>query len=179
MIDIKYILEENDFLQLNLYFFKTEGKLKSFIRKTFIAYLAIIFILCGFLIWKKEYLSTATLLIVAAIISIFHSKRMKSIYLKIFAKNIIQYESRFNKEVELQVSDSLLKVKSVAGKFDFNLSQIDSISETDDYFIIKLKIEAIIIPKKSLENVNILKEDFTKLSEKLNIEFINNLNWKW
>lgn len=67
----------------------------------------------------------------------------------------------------------------VAGKFDFNLSQIGSISETDEYFIIKLKIEAIIIPKKRLENVNILKGDLTKLSEKLNIEFINNLNWKW
>ena len=179
MIDIKYILEENDFLQLNLYFFKTEGKLKSIIRKTFIAYLIIIFILCSFLIWKNEYLVATTLLVVAAIISIFHSKRMKSIYLKIFTKNIKQYESRFNKEVELQVSDSLLQVKSVAGKFDFNLSQIDFISETNEYFIIKLKIEAIIIPKKRLENVNILKGDLTKLSEKLNIEFINNLNWKW
>lgn len=73
----------------------------------------------------------------------------------------------------------LLQVKSVAGKFDFNLSQIDFISETNEYFIIKLKIEAIIIPKKRLENVNILKGDLTKLSEKLNIEFINNLNWKW
>ncbi|WP_157489781.1 hypothetical protein [Flavobacterium sp. CF136] len=104
---------------------------------------------------------------------------MKNIYLKIFTKNIKQYESRFNKEVELQVSDSLLQVKSVAGKFDFNLSQIDFISETNEYFIIKLKIEAIIIPKKRLENVNILKGDLTKLSEKLNIEFINNLNWKW
>lgn len=179
MIDIKYILEENDFLQLNLYFFKIEGKLKSIIRKTFITYLIIIFILCGFLIWKNEYFAATTLLVVAAIISIFHSKRMKSIYLKIFKKNIKQYESRFNKEVELQVSDSLLQVKSVAGKFDFNLSQIDSISETNEYFIIKLKIEAIIIPKKRLENVNILKEDLTKLSKKLNIKFINDFNWKW
>lgn len=179
MIDIKYILEENDFLQLNLYFFKTQGKLKSIIYKTFIAYLAIIFILCGFLIWKYEYYIAIILIVVAGIISIFHSKRMKNIYLKIFKKSIKQYESRFNKEVELQVMDSVLHVKSVAGEFDFNLSQIDSISETEEYFLIKLKIEAIIIPKKRLENANLIKEDLIKLSNKLNIEFINDLNWKW
>ena len=179
MIDIKYILEENDFLQLNLYFFKTQGKLKSIIHKTLIAYLIIILIVCGFLIWKNEYFAATSLFVFAAIISIFHSNRMKKMYLKIFKKNIKQYESRFNKEVELQVSDFLLQVKSAAGKFDFNLSQIDSIAETHDYFIIKLKIEALIIPKKRLKNTTILKENLIKLSEKLDIPFINDLNWKW
>lgn len=179
MIDIKYILEENDFLQLNLYFFKTEGKLKKIINKTFAAYLILIFIICGFLIWKIEYYSAITFIIVAGIISLFHPKRIKSIYLKIFRKNIKQYESRFDKEVELRISDSILYVKSIAGEFDFNLSQIDSIVETNEYFIIKLKIEAIIIPKRRLENVNLIKEELRKLSEKLNVIFINNLNWKW
>lgn len=179
MIDLKYILEENDFLQLNLYFFETEGKLKRLIYKSFVAYLLIIFILCVFLIWKYEYYIPIILIVFTAILSIFHSKRMKNMYLKIFKKNIKSYENRFNKEVELQISDSVLSVKSVAGEFYFNLSQIDSISETIEYFIIRLKIEAIIIPKRKLENLEVLKENFIELSRKLNVDFINDLNWKW
>lgn len=179
MIDIKYILEENDFLQLNLYFFKTEGKLKKFIYKTFIAYLLIIMIICTFLIWKDEYLLGLVLIIVTVIISIFHSRQMKKIYLKTFKKSIKQYETRFNKEVELKLSNSIFQVISVAGQSNFNLSQIDTISETNQYFIIKLKIEAIIIPKNKLENVTAIKDEFLKLSKKLNIKYIYNLNWEW
>lgn len=179
MIDIKYILEQNDFLQLNLYFFKTDGKLKKITYQTFIAYLLIILILCTFLIWKHEYLLAFFLIIVSAVISIFHSKQMKRIYLKSFEKSIKQYESRFDKEVELKLSDSIFKVISVAGESNFNLSQIETISETNQYFIIKLKIEALIIPKNKLENINAVKDKFLELSKNLDIKYINNLNWEW
>ena len=179
MIDIQYTLEENDFLQLNLYFFKTDGKLKRVIYRSFIAYLLIIFILCVFFIWENEYLPAIILIVISGILSVFHTRRMKNIYLKMFKKNIKNYETRFNKEVQLKVSDTFIEIKSVSGEFNFNLSEIDSISETNEYFIIKLKIEAIIIPKKRLHDLNLLKESLVQLSKKLNIEFITNLNWKW
>lgn len=89
------------------------------------------------------------------------------------------YETRFNKEVKLQVSETQLHIQSIAGNSNFNLSQIDSISETQDHFFIKLKIEAIPIPKLNLEKTADLRHDFINLTNKLDIRYFSDMDWKW
>ena len=179
MTDIKFTLQENDFLQLNLYYFKSQGKLSKAILKTWIAYCIIIGLLVVYLIWTKDTTMAVFLIITSAIISLFHKRRMKNVYLKKINKSIKVYESRFNKETELKVTDSELHVKSDAGNTSLSLHQIESISETADYFFIKLKTEAIVIPKLQMEYPDTIATELKKLAEGLAVPFHKDLNWQW
>ncbi|WP_231426251.1 hypothetical protein [Pedobacter sp. Leaf250] len=179
MIDIKYILKEKDFLQANLYHFKNDGKLKQIILKTWFAYLFIISMLIAFLLWKDEMLMALILFCILLIISFFHSGRMKRHYIHHYKKLLKAYESRFDKEVRLKINDSHLHYESVAGQSDVFLSQISSMSETENHFFIKLKIETVIIPKAGIENVNRLRDDLISLARNLNLNYHEDLSWKW
>jgi len=179
VIDIKYILKEEDFLQANLYFFKKEGKLKQIILRTWLAYLFIISIIIGFLVWKEEMLMALVLVCILAIITFFHSGRMRRHYFHYYKKKVKVYESRFFKEVKLKVTDTHLHNESVAGQSNVFLAQISSIDETQNYFFIKLKFEGIIIPKSELNDVSELRNDLIELARKVNIQYQEDLNWKW
>ena len=178
MIEIKYILQESDYLQLHLYFFKSEGQLKRLTRKAWIAFLIITAIICGLLIWKDEFYLAIVIVITACAISIFHKRQMKKVYEKQFKKTIKSYESRFNTEVYLKI-DSQLHVKSIAGETNLNFNEVVSISETPNHFFIKLKVQAIIIPKQNMENLEELTRDLKKVAEKCGVEYVTDNDWKW
>lgn len=179
MTEIKYTLKETDFLELHLYYFKSEGKLKRLTLKAWIAFLILIGIISGFLIWKSEIFSAIVLGITAAVISIFHSSQMKKLYKKQFKKTIKTYQSRFGKEVYLKISDSQIHVKSVAGDTYINFNEVIEFSETQNHFFIKLKTQAIIIPKTELESIENLRENLKDLAKKLDVKYIDDSNWKW
>ena len=179
MIDIKYTLKENDFLELHLYYSKTQGQLRKMILKTLLVYLVVIVLLCGNFCYVKEFFAAIRFSLFAVLYLFFHQHCIKKIFVKCFKKDIKKYKSRFNKEVRLQVSDTQIQLKSFDGNTNLNLSQIDVISETGDYFLIKFKIEVVIIPKENLENVTDLQVNFIKLAESLNVKYVADLDWKW
>jgi len=178
MINLIYTLNENDFLQLNLYFAKKEGRLKRFIWKSWIIFMAIMTVFIAYLLFREDYYSVISLIILVVIISTFHARQMKNIFLKQHKKGMKYYESRFNREVSLSI-DSHLNTTSIAGSNKFNLTEITSIVETQDHFFIKLKIEAIIIPKSKTEDFQSTRNELIKLAEAVRTEFVSDLNWKW
>ena len=179
MIDLKYKLSEEDFLQLNLYHFDVEKSFKKNSQKVIVIFLIIISILLIYFFYKNEKIYSITLALVAFFILIFHKRNMKSKFKKMFKKNIQQYKNRFDKIVELRITENEIEVKSVAGNTQFYKSQIKNIIETKDYFFIRLQPEAIVIPKRELENENKVSENLTLLSAELKVEFKKNLEWKW
>jgi len=179
MIDIKYNLTEVDYLQLNLYYFDVEGSLGKNSQKIILLFLTIIAILIFLSIYKNENLYAISLVLVALFILIFHKKQMKNNYEKMFKKSIQQYKNRFDKIVELKFTETEIEVKSVAGNTQFYNSQIKSVIETKEYFFIRLQPEAIIIPKRELENIENINEYLNSLAKKLNIQYKENFEWKW
>ena len=179
MIDIKYKLTEADYLQLNLYYFDVEGSLRMNSRKIMYVFLTIITILVFISIYKNENIYAISLGLVTFFILLFHKKYTKKKFEKMFMKNIQQYKNRFDKTVELKITETEIEVKSVAGNTQFYNSQIKSIIETKEYFFIRLQPEAIIIPKRELENAENICEYLNWLTKKLNIEFKKDFEWKW
>ncbi|MBE0393546.1 hypothetical protein HNQ02_003156 [Flavobacterium sp. 7E] len=59
------------------------------------------------------------------------------------------------------------------------MSQIRIIIETQGYFFIRLQPEAIIIPKRELDNAENTTENLKALARSLNIEYQENLKWNW
>ena len=179
MIELKYKLTEVDYLQLNLYFFDVDGSFRKNSRKIIFIFLAIITILIFVSIYKNEKLYAISFTLVAFFILLFHKKNTKKKFEKIFKKNIQQYKNRFDKIVELKITATEIEVQSVAGNTQFYNSQIKSITETQEYFFIRLQPEAIIIPKRELENTENVNENLKLLAKMLNIEYKENFEWKW
>lgn len=179
MIDLKYKLTEEDFLQLNLYHFDVEGSLRKNSRKIIFIFLSIITILIAISIYKNENLYAITLASVTFFLVIFHKRETKKKFAKIFKKSIQQYKNRFDKLVELKFTETEIEVKSVAGNTQFYNSQIKSIIETKEYFFIRLQPEAIVVPKREFKNTENISENLKSIAEKLNVEYKENFNWKW
>ena len=179
MIDIKYKLTEVDYLQLNLYHFDVEGCLRKNTRKIIFVFLAIVTLLIFISIYKEEYLCAFSLTVVTFFIVISHKNSTKRTFKKIFKKNIQQYKNRFDKIVELKITETEIEVKSIAANTQFNNSQIKSIEETKEYFFIRFQPEAIIIPKSELESSKDISEYLKSLSNKLNFVYNENFDWKW
>lgn len=90
-----------------------------------------------------------------------------------------KYENRFDKEVTLRLSPLQLHVVSVAGETNLHLNQIESVTETNDYFFIKLAVEGIVIPKNKLEKPDEVGFELKEMAKNLNIKFVDAGNWKW
>ncbi|MFC4816801.1 hypothetical protein [Flavobacterium sp. GCM10023249] len=179
MIEIQYTLQESDFLELHLYYFKSEGKLKRLTLITWIGFLLVIGILSGILIWKDDFFLVIVLGSTAALLSIFHGNQMKRVYQKHFKKTIKIYESRFGQEVYLKITESQLHVESIAGSTNINFTEVIELSETQNHFFIKLKTQAIIIPKTEVKNIANLSANLKDLAKKLNVNYRDDPNWKW
>lgn len=175
---IKYKVTENDYLQLHLYHFDTEG-LRKKTQKILYCFIAVILVAILILIYQNELIIAGSLVVVLLLISLFHKKNMKKKFEKIYSKCIQQYKNRFNTTVEVNFTESELQVKSVAAKTQFYKSQIKSITETGEYFFIGLQPEVLIIPKRELENSTDISNYLQNLATELKIDFTENFKWKW
>jgi hypothetical protein len=189
MNEIKYILEESDFLELSYYLYYRDEKIKQHnIKSAFsgkISSLIIyIIILSGLLICTNHY---TLLLIIGAIILIllifiilcfFSGKLMSILYRKQLRKNIKFYESRFGKEVYFKINDNQIHIRNIGGDSNFNLSDVEEFIETMNHFFIKLKIQTIIIPKIDLENKEILSDNLKALAKKLDVDYLEDFDYK-
>ena len=60
------------------------------------------------------------------------------------------------------------------------MTQIENVTETANYFYLKIKTGGhLIIPKLKINNVDDVREELKSLCAKLSIDFITDLNWKW
>lgn len=178
MIDLKYILVEKDFLDLNLYMFEIEGRFRKITTTVLVVYLAIILAILATLIYYEVYVFAIIAAITSIVISLFHEKSMKKKYIKQFRTLVQIYSGRFNKEFELKINGKIF-TRSIAGTSEFNLEQIKFVAETESHFFIKLFVEGIIIPKSKLTDIKLVKTQLSELTKKLNIEFKINESWKW
>jgi len=57
---------------------------------------------------------------------------------------------------------------------------VDNITETGDYFYLKLKTGGhLILPKAGTNDRNALRHELKQLSSRLQISFIEDLHWRW
>lgn len=179
LMDLNYKLKENDYLQFHLYFAKEEGKVRKEIIRGFVVWF-IILSLISIVAYKGVDNPFSYLFPIGSILSlIFLPHRLKDHLFKSYQKHSKAYKNEFDKNVCLKIDDAHIYQISVDTEGKFKISTIEVVIETGRYFYIKLLTGCIIIPKGEVDNINPIQHELETLSEKLNINYKLDLDWKW
>jgi hypothetical protein len=106
---------------------------------------------------------------------------LKSVYKKHYQKYIEDiYKNRFGEVSTISFNDKSIDCLDRTGESKINYMEIEEIFETGDYFFLKMKSGVVlIIPKTKVENFEKVKVELKNLSYKLQINYSQELKWKW
>jgi hypothetical protein len=176
---IEYTLTEEDFLEYQLY---TTSMSKSITKKRLIAHFAVpmMYILIGVSVYFYNNNSDVILICIflAALwllIYPFYSKwKYKKSYLKHIKKN---YTDRLDHVDALKLgNNAYFYVKEQGKEGKIKTSDVEKLIELKNHFFLQVKKGgAIIIPKNYVLNT----ESFKKIITDLNIDYLNDTDWKW
>ena len=89
------------------------------------------------------------------------------------------YAKRFGQTAVLEFRENTIYSKDLTGEGTLNVSQIEQVNETGDYFFIKISTGlSLILPKKAMKNLAELNAVREKLLA-LKIPLVEELDWKW
>ena len=178
-MNLKYKLKENDYLQMQLYFFKENNTLRKIIIKNLLAWFVIFFVIILILYLNNQKFGAIIISIVAILSLIINPFRIKDTYFKKFKKEAKVYENNFKKLISVDFLDNRIKIDRVEKQTEISLSEVEKIIETKQHYFIKFIQEVLIIPKTEIDNQDFRKTEFLNLISKLNIKLDKQLNWKW
>ena len=177
---LKYSLNENDFLQHQLFVAsKTESIKKQKLKTWLLLTLAILMMSVPF--YRNEKFTFYFLIIFSLVTLLFFPIYQKYQYKKHYLKYInINYKNRFGQVSSLIFNEDQIETISVIGESKINYDAFEEIDEIENYFFLKIKTGGgIIIPKKEIKSIDEFRIILKKLIAKYNWKEIIELNWKW
>ena len=182
MINIDINLNENDLLNLQLYFASSDEEMKKQRKKEKFRILGLS-VLCGIMLFFDEgyrtysyfFLGSALLfLIVYPWWSAWFYKRMYKKQVASFFKDKLPYH------IEVVLSDEYIDIESPKGNSRIDVSDIKSITETGEYFFITTdRTTSVTIPKDKTEETEKIREQLELYVTNSGVLFTQDLSWKW
>ena len=179
-MNLKYKLRENDYLQMQLYFFKANNTLRKIVINNLMTWLVIFLVIILILYSNNQKFGALLLSIGAFLALIFNPFRNKEVYFQRLKKESKKfYESEFNKLISVDFIDDSIYIDRIERQTTIAIAEIEKVIETKQHYFIKFKIDVLLLPKSEIENQDLVKSELLNLTKKLNIELENQLNWKW
>lgn len=178
---LTYRLDENDYLQNQLYIASKTDRVKNQRRRSWII-VTLAFLSLGFIFSQvvDKYLPYP--FIGLSLISLIFYPAYSRIFYKNYYKKSIKeiYKSRFNEPLTITFNDTTIETVDKTSESKINLSAVDEIAETADYIYLRINTGgSLVIPKSKIENADSVLAYLKELAAKLNIKFTQELNWKW
>ncbi|MBB4800546.1 hypothetical protein HNP37_000585 [Flavobacterium nitrogenifigens] len=181
-MELNYSLTENDYLQQQLYL-ASKSKLIEKQRKISRLLVFVLLLVIGLLFFITKNMFLAYYFGIASIICfLLFPFYLKKYYYKLFKKYVNEnFRNRIGIVSKIIFKEDTLEAFSEGiGNSVINFSVFENISEIQEYIFIGLKTNSnLIIPKNGIENVAVLREELKKICNKIKIEFISELDWKW
>jgi len=139
-------------------------------------------VLLGLMFYQGANRVLAYYFFIVGIVSLCFFQLYQKWYYKRYYKKYIRdtYKNRFGITVKLSFSDDHIATSDPSGESKINFGEIENVTETGDYFYLKMRMGGnIIIPKLKLADVNHVQEELKGFCKKLSVDFIEELNWKW
>lgn len=180
-MQLHYSLDPQDFLQYHLFAASHNKRLRAKRKKAWLVISACLLFLALLSYSSNENFLALLLLIYGIITLIFYPFFQRYHYKKSYEKYIKEhYKNRFGKLASLEIKDDIIETTDSASETKMYLSEIDGITETGEYFFLIIKSGGhYIIPKRKISKLAELKGFLQSLSQKLNIPYAHELNWKW
>ncbi len=174
---IKFSLNENDLLQFFLFTATQNNALKK--KLNFGKYLLSIGSLSFailFFVGKNTFLGLY-FGIFAAVILVFYDRYYKWRYATNYKKYIArQLSEKYGQESELTLNDDHFHAKEREGEGTLNFDQVVQLTETNEFFYMKISAgNTIIIPKRVMEQPSAFANALTQKGFTIDQQ----LNWKW
>jgi hypothetical protein len=180
-MQFEYSLNENDYLQHQLFIASKSDRIKRKRIKSWIILSAATLLLSLFFYQQHNKFMVYCTLALAVYTILFYPLYLKSHYKNHYKKFIADtYKNRVGVKTIISFEENHINFFDRTGEGKINLSEIDTIHQTGEYIYLRMKLgETIIIPKPQMENVQASVTGFKNLADRLNIKFISELNWKW
>jgi cation transport ATPase len=180
-MQFEYSLNENDYLQHQLFIASKSNRIKrKRIKSWIIVSVATLLLFLFFYQQHNKFMMYCTLALAIYTI-LFYPTYLKSHYKNHYKKFIADtYKNRIGVKTIIKFDENCIIFFDRTGEGKINLSEIDIIYETGAYIYLRMKIgETLIIPKIEMKNVQVSVTQFNNLANRLNVKFIEELNWKW
>ncbi len=178
---LTYKLNENDFLQHQLFIASKTDRIKQQRTRTWLIYSASLLLLSLMFYQSGNKIMTYYFLVFGlaflCLFPLYQKRYYKNHYQKFIAET---YKNQFEQIANIEFAEDAIKTNDITGESRINLTEIENITETSGYFYLKMKtVVHLIIPKAAIEDVDNLRKELRNLCGKMTISFINDLTWKW
>lgn len=178
---LEYVLDENDYLQHQLFTASKTNSIKKQRLKSWII-VTVAFLCLGLLFIDKEEKFLSYYFIGLAILSLlFYPFYQRNHYRKHYLKFIRDtYKNRFGVTSRVSFHEAYVQVNTSDSESKINYEALEEVNEIGNYVFLKLKSGgSLILPKNSIEPIEEVKEEIRKISKKYNLKENIELNWKW
>ena len=178
---LTYSLSEPDFYTFQLFTASKSKRIKNQIIKNWII-ISLCFLTLSYTFYDLKMFSLTYYFLGCSVVGlIFYPFYLKWRYKKHYKKHVTEtYSNRFGEVVNLEITDSHFESSTDSSESKISLTELEKITETENYYFIKLKSAAtFIIPKIQLKNLTEVNTFLQNLCVRLKVEFAIELNWKW
>ena len=176
-----YSLDQNDFLQYQLFLASKTDRIKKQRIKSWLIVTGCMLLLSFMFHQSNNQFLFYYFLIFGILTFIFYPFYQRQKYKKHYARFIAEnYKNKFGQTANLKFTEFAIEANDISGETKINLTELENVTETADYFYPKLKGgTGFIIPKSKIADVDHLRTELSNLCGKLNISFVQDLNWRW
>ncbi|MBB6237978.1 hypothetical protein HDC90_002604 [Pedobacter sp. AK013] len=177
---LKYTLREDDYLNSQL-FISSKSKITKKNRKKNYLIVTFSLLIIGFLMLIRENNFFAYYLLFLGILALFLYPKYQAWFYKRHYRNHVKnnMQNWFNESNVIEFNDNFIETSDKTGLVKINITEVDQITEINEYFYIRTKSnQYLIVPKDRVDDES-TRFFLTTLANKLNIEFVSELNWKW
>lgn len=179
-MQLKYTLDENDFLQYQLYAASKSKNIKVQRTRTFIMVIATFALLSSMVFSPGDSLSYLIVTFFGMLLIAYkwyEKKRYSDHYRKNIAEN---YKERFGLISTLTFAKNQIIEENKLGESKINYESLTEINEIGNYYFLKLLTgQSLIIPKKEIHNNIDFILKIEELKTRFNLKNNVDLNWKW
>ncbi|NBL65662.1 hypothetical protein GV828_10665 [Flavobacterium sp. NST-5] len=176
---VEYKIQENDFLQMNLFLDKVSGELKQSLKYIVIWMIGNMLFLCLLLYLVESYEAFYVIAGFSIIQIISYIASYKGIRLRQMQKAVRKrYMHDFNQLVFLEIEDQYFKIKMEQIETKFDIAQLETVYETKFHIFIKLKSSNLVIPKPQLRNWREVANRLELLTIANKKGYFKQLNWR-
>jgi hypothetical protein len=174
---IDYELQENDFLQFQLFTASKSDRIKRKKRNSWLIMTFCSFIIAGYFYIIENHSLAIYFGLISILTALFYPNYFKSRYKNHYKKFIKEnYAKRFGQRETLEFHSDYIFAKNKTGEGKIYLKEIEEINETEFHYFLKVSTGvSLFMPKQNVEQSNELISRFNELGIKVNDE----LSWKW
>lgn len=182
MINLDINLNENDLLNLQLYFASSDEEMKKQRKKEKFRILGLS-ALCGIMLFFDEGYRTYSYFFLgsALLFVIVYPWWSTWFYKRMYKKQVLSFfKDKLPYHIKVVLSDEHIDIDSPKGNSRIYMDNIKSITETREYFFITTdRTTSITIPKNEAEEAKRIREQLEYYAANSGVLFTQDLGWKW